>query len=62
MKKEDLASLLQLTGVDEKAVMLAINAYEIGYEEAKHESLRQSSIFQGDKKSENKEAGTRGST
>ena len=34
MKKEDLASLLKLTGVDDNAVTLAMNAYEIGYEEA----------------------------
>lgn len=57
MKKEDLASLLRLTGVDDNAVILAMNAYEIGYEEAKHETLRQASIFKGEDKVENKEAG-----
>jgi hypothetical protein len=45
MKKEDLAGLLRLTGVDENAITLAMNAYEIGYEEAKYEAIKQSPIF-----------------
>lgn len=49
MKKEDLVSLLKLTGVDQNAIALAVNAFEIGYDEAKHESLRQSSIFKEEK-------------
>lgn len=50
MKKEDLASLLRLTGVDDNAVTLAMNAYEIGYEEAKFEAIKQSPIFKEGKK------------
>ena len=55
MKKEELINLLKLTGVDEKAIELAGQSYEIGYEEAKHESLKQSSIFKGRENNENKE-------
>lgn len=58
MKKEDLASLLRLTGVDDNAVTLAMNAYEIGYEEAKYEAIKQSPI-KAEEKSENKETGNR---
>jgi len=50
MKKEDLLSLLKLTGVDDNTVSLAINAYEIGYEEAKYEAIKQSPIFKEGKK------------
>lgn len=50
MKKEDLASLLRLTGVDDNAVTLAMNAYEIGYEEAKFEAIKLSPIFKEGKK------------
>ena len=50
MKKEDLASLLRLTGVDDNAVTLAMNAYEIGYEEAKYEAIKQSPIIREVKK------------
>ena len=50
MKKEDLASLLRLTGVDDNAVTLAMNAYEIGYEEAKYEVIKQSPIIREGKK------------
>ena len=50
MKKEDLASLLRLTGVDDNAVTLDMNAYEIGYEEAKYEAIKQSPIFKEGKK------------
>jgi hypothetical protein len=50
MKKEDLASLLRLTGVDDNAVTLAMNAYEIGYEEAKYETIKQSPIIKEGKK------------
>jgi hypothetical protein len=50
MKKEDLAGLLRLTGVDENAITLAMNAYEIGYEEAKYEAIKQSPIFKEGKK------------
>lgn len=50
MKKEDLASLLRLTGVDDNAVTLAMNAYEIGYEEARYEAIKQSPIFKEGKK------------
>ena len=59
MKKEDLASLLRLTGVDDNAVALAMNAYEIGYEEAKYEAIKQSPIIKAEEKSENKETGNR---
>jgi hypothetical protein len=45
MKKEDLLSLLKLTGVDDNVVSLALNAYEIGYEEAKYEAIKQSPII-----------------
>jgi hypothetical protein len=57
MKKEDLASLLRLTGVDDNAVTLAMNAFDIGYEEAKYESIKQSPIIKAEEKSENKETG-----
>lgn len=50
MKKEDLANLLKLTGVDDNTVTLAMNAYEIGYEEAKYEAIKQSPIFKQGKK------------
>lgn len=50
MKKEDLANLLKLTGADDNAVTLAMNAYEIGYEEAKYEAIKQSPIFKQGKK------------
>lgn len=59
MKKEDLASLLKLTGVDGNALTLAMNAYDIGYEEAKYEAIKQSPIIKVEDKSENKEAGNR---
>jgi hypothetical protein len=59
MKKEDLASLLRLTGVDDNAVTLAMNAYEIGYEEAKYEAIKQSPIIKVEEKIENKETGNR---
>jgi hypothetical protein len=49
MKKEDLVALLKLTGVDQNAMALAISCFEIGYDEAKHETLRQSSIFDKEK-------------
>ena len=50
MKKEDLASLLRLTGVDDNAVTLAMNAFDIGYEEAKYEAIKQSPIIKEVKK------------
>ena len=50
MKKEDLASLLKLTGVDGNALTLAMNAYDIGYEEAKYEAIKQSPIIKEIKK------------
>ena len=50
MKKEDFASLLKLTGVDDNAITLAMNAYEIGYEEAKYEAIKQSPIIREVKK------------
>jgi len=50
MKKEDLLSLLKLTGVDDNVVSLALNAYEIGYEEAKYEAIKQSPIIKEIKK------------
>jgi hypothetical protein len=50
MKKEDLASLLRLTGVDDNAVTLAMNAFDIGYEEAKYEAIKQSPIIREGKK------------
>jgi hypothetical protein len=50
MKKEDLAGLLRLTGVDGNAITLAMNAYEIGYEEAKYEAIKQSPIIKEVKK------------
>jgi len=59
MKKEDLVSLLKLTGVDGNALTLAMNAYDIGYEEAKYEAIKQSPIIKAEDKSENKEAGNR---
>jgi hypothetical protein len=51
MKKEDLANLLRITGVDGNAFTLAMNAFDIGYEEAKYEAIKQSPIF---KQQENK--------
>jgi len=50
MKKEDLASLLKLTGVDGNALTLAMNAYDIGYEESKYEAIKQSPIIKEIKK------------
>jgi hypothetical protein len=50
MKKEDLVSLLKLTGVDGNALTLAMNAYDIGYEEAKFEAIKQSPIIKEIKK------------
>jgi len=50
MKKEDLASLLRLTGVDDNAVTFAMNAFDIGYEEAKYEAIKQSPIIREGKK------------
>ena len=50
MKKEDLVSLLKLTGVDGNALTLAMNAYDIGYEEAKYEAIKQSPIIKEIKK------------
>ena len=50
MKKEDLANLLRLTGVDGNALTLAMNAYDIGYEEAKYEAIKQSPIIKEVKK------------
>jgi hypothetical protein len=50
MKKEDLASLLKLTGVDGNALTLAMNAFDIGYEEAKYEAIKQSPIIKEVKK------------
>ena len=50
IKKEDLASLLRLTGVDDNAVTLAMNAFDIGYEEAKYEAIKQSPIIREGKK------------
>ena len=50
MKKEDLASLLKLTGVDGNALTLAMNAFDIGYEEAKYEAIKQSPIIKEIKK------------
>jgi hypothetical protein len=52
MKKEDLANLLRITGVDGNAFTLAMNAFDIGYEEAKYEAIKQSPIF---KEQENKD-------
>ena len=52
MKKEDLASLLRITGVDGNAFTLAMNAFDIGYEEAKYEAIKQSPII---KESESKD-------
>jgi len=57
MKKEDLVNLLRLTGVDGNAITLAMNAYEIGYEEAKYEAIRHSPIIKREESSENKETG-----
>ena len=57
MKKEEWIALLRITGIDEKAVSLATHAYEIGYEEAKFESIKQSPIIKGGiDSSENKES------
>ena len=50
MKKEDLASLLRLTGVDDNAVTLAMNAFDVGYEEAKYEAIKKSPIIKEVKK------------
>jgi hypothetical protein len=50
MKKEDLVSLLKLTGVDGNALTLSMNAYDIGYEEAKFEAIKQSPIIKEIKK------------
>lgn len=50
MKKEDLVNLLRLTGVDENAITLATNAFDIGYEEAKYEAIKQSPIIKEVKK------------
>ena len=59
MKKEDWISLLRLTGVGQDAITLAVHGYEIGFEEAKHETIRQSPIIKTEDKSENKETGSR---
>jgi hypothetical protein len=57
MKKEDWISLLRLTGVGQDAITLAVHGYEIGFEEAKHETIRQSPIIKREESSENKETG-----
>jgi hypothetical protein len=59
MKKEDWISLLRLTGVGQDAITLAVHGYEIGFEEAKHETIRQSPIIKREESSENKETGDR---
>jgi len=50
MKKEDWISLLRLTGIDQNAITLAEHGYEIGYEEAKYEAIKQSPIIREGKK------------
>jgi hypothetical protein len=57
MKKEDWISLLRLTGVGQDAITLAVHGYEIGFEEAKYEAIKQSPIIKAEEKSENKETG-----
>jgi hypothetical protein len=59
MKKEDWISLLRITGIDQNAITLAVHGYEIGFEEAKYEAIKQSPIIKVEDKSENKEAGNR---
>jgi len=59
MKKEDWISLLRLTGVGQDAITLAVHGYEIGFEEAKYEAIKQSPIIKAEEKSENKETGNR---
>jgi hypothetical protein len=50
MKKEDWISLLRITGIDQNAITLAVHGYEIGYEEAKYEAIKQSPIIKEVKK------------
>jgi len=50
MKKEDWISLLRLTGVGQDAITLAVHGYEIGFEEAKYEAIKQSPIIKEVKK------------
>ena len=50
MKKEDWISLLRITGIDQNAITLAVHGYEIGFEEAKYEAIKQSPIIKEVKK------------
>ena len=50
MKKEDWISLLRITGIDQNAITLAVHGYEIGFEEAKYEAIKQSPIIREGKK------------
>ena len=45
MTKEELLTLLRSAGVDENAITLASNVYDIGYDYAKYEAFKQGFVL-----------------